>query len=243
MPLGWLLAVLAVLGALALAERLDLLPAGTLDGLPGIKETSRTARHAPPPRPLPHTGQAIDYARLQSVLDGIRVEPERSRGYQREDWPHWLASDKSCLNTREQVLIRDSTVPARLSANGCGVLAGRWLDPYTGETFTDPKEVDVDHRVPLQEAHNSGGFEWSRERRAAFANDLTDPQTLVAVSREANRAKGSKGPEEWLPPKRDEICPYVASWIGVKARWGLTMDERERVTVGNILAECRSLAR
>lgn len=242
-PLGWLLAILAVFALVLLAERANLLPAGMFDGLPGTKERSRTAGTASSEHPLPHTGEAIDYARLQSLLDGIRVEPEHRRGYQREDWPHWLSTDKSCLNAREQVLIRDSTVPVKLSANGCSILSGRWLDPYTGEVFTDPKQVDIDHRVPLEEAYNSGGYEWSRERRAAYANDLTDPQTLVAVSREANRAKGSKGPEDWLPPKRDGICPYIAGWITIKARWGLTMDERERVTVGNILSECRTTSR
>lgn len=231
LKLAGLLLVLAICAVALIAER-----AGLFDGGP------RHARHAPAQRPLPYKGQRIDYPALQALLDGIRVVPEVRKGYEREDWPHWLSPDGTCLNARERVLIRDSKSPAKLSANGCAVLSGSWLDPYTGESFSDPKMVDIDHRVPLEEAHNSGGNEWSRERRAAYANDLSDPLTLVAVGRDSNRAKGSKGPEEWLPPKRDNICPYVAGWITVKARWKLTMDERERVTVGNILADCRKLA-
>ncbi|MBP2228917.1 hypothetical protein J2847_002209 [Azospirillum agricola] len=246
LTLRGLFTVLAVLAALALAERLHLLPAGTLESLLGQEEKKpRGGRgHTPAPPPVvARSSDRIDFDRTQALLDGIRVEEERRRGYVREEWPHWIAPDRGCLNAREQVLIRDSRRPATLSRNGCSVLSGDWLDPYTGERFTDPGQVDIDHRVPLEEAYASGGYGWTRERRAAYANDLTDPLTLLASSREANRAKGSKGPEDWLPPKRDGICLYVADWIAVKARWELAMDERERVTVGNILADCRRSAR
>jgi len=244
LSLGGLIAVLLVLGAVYLAERYDLIPRGALDILIGREEPppkrERTANRPPAPRPAPTPDNRIDYARVQAQLDNIRVEPEVRGGYVREDWPHWLDLDSNCLNAREEVLIRDSAEPVKRSPNGCSVLSGVWHDSYTGETFTDPRKLDIDHRIPLEEAHGSGGHDWPRERRAAFANDLTDPLTLVAVSAAANRAKGAKGPEEWLPPRQEHICTYIADWIAVKARWQLSMDERERVTVGNILVDCRT---
>lgn len=179
----------------------------------------------------------IDFAVVAAALDGIVVEPERRRGYEREDWPHWLDSDGDCLNTREEVLIAQSLERPQLSGDGCGVVSGLWLDPYTGEQFRDPSVLDIDHIVSLQEAHDSGGHQWSRERRAAFANDFGN---LIAVSRSANRAKGAKGPEEWLPPDPGYFCRYVADWIAVKAAWGLSMDESERIAVGNMLRDCHS---
>jgi len=245
LTLGGLLVVLALIGGALLLERIDVLPTGTVARMLGLEEEKprrrpekhdAVARRVPPVAP---TGPRIDYAQIDAWLTQIRVEPEARRGYERDDWPHWLERQGSCLNTREEALIRDSVVPAQLSPDGCRVVRGRWLDPYTGEEFRDPKALDVDHRVPLEEAHNSGGHAWDRARRAAFANDMSDPRTLVVVSAAANRAKGSKGPEEWLPPDDDELCRYVADWVAVKARWQLTMDERERVTVGNILADCR----
>lgn len=244
LTLRGLFAVLAVLAALAVAERLDLLPAGTLESFLGQEEGRHRAKrtHTPPPI-VARTSDRIDFDQTQRLLDGLRVEPELRRGYEREAWPHWIAADHECLNAREQVLIRDARRPAKLSDNGCAVVAGEWIDPYTGESITDPRLVDIDHRVPLEEAYGSGGHTWTRERRTAYANDLTDPLTLVVTGRDSNRAKGAKGPEEWLPPKRDGICLYVADWIAVKARWDLSMDERERVTVGNILADCRQSAR
>jgi hypothetical protein len=98
--------------------------------------------------------------------------------------------------------------------------------------------LDVDHFVPLAEAHDSGGYAWDQERRAAFANDLADPRSLVAVTAAANRSKSDQGPEDWLPPLQSYRCQYVADWIAVKARWTLAMDERERVTIGNMLEAC-----
>ncbi len=240
--LGGLVAVLLLIGAVFLLERYELLPHGTLDVLIGREappERGRTAGRPPAaPTPEGRVEPAIDYAHVRAELDGIRVEPEMNRGYRREDWPHWLSPGGGCLNTREEVLIRDSAEPAVLSADRCSVLSGVWHDPYTGETFTDPRQLDIDHRVPLEEAYGSGGYDWPREKRAAYANDLTDPLTLLAASAAANRAKGSKGPEDWLPPWPDALCPYVVDWIAVKARWRLSMDERERVTVGNILSAC-----
>ncbi|HYD31658.1 MAG TPA: DUF1524 domain-containing protein [Azospirillaceae bacterium] len=179
----------------------------------------------------------LDYAAIRRQLDAITVEPEHRRGYNRDEWPHWREV-KGCINTRDQVLIDQSLTPVTLSPNGCAVTGGQWHDPYTGKKVRDPKSLDIDHMVPLEEAHGSGGWEWPRDRRAAFANDRTNPHHLIAVLAEANRAKGAKGPEEWLPPHGRYRCRYIADWITIKARWKLSMDERERVTVGNILSDC-----
>ena len=35
---------------------------------------------------------------------------------------------------------------------------------------------------------------WSRERKRAYANDLDDPDKLIAVDRGLNRQKGAKDP-------------------------------------------------
>jgi hypothetical protein len=134
--------------------------------------------------------------------------------------------------------LAESIGPVRLSPDGCQVIGGLWRDAYTDEVYRDPSMLDVDHLVPLAEAHGSGGRGWSRDRRAAYANDLEDTRTLIAVSAAANRAKGDQGPEEWLPPDAGHRCRYAADWVAVRARWRLGMDERERVSVGNLLQAC-----
>lgn len=197
-----------------------------------------TAGLPPVPGPVTDDDRAA-VAQATRLLDGLRVEPERPRGYAREDWPHWLDADGDCLNARHEVLRAESRERVQLAPDGCAVVAGLWRDLFTGEMVRDPSALDVDHMVPLAEAHRSGGHAWSRERRAAYANDLEDPRSLVAVTAAANRAKSDQGPEEWLPPDPAHRCQYAADWVAVKARWELSMNEQERVSVGNLLRACR----
>lgn len=240
------LALLVLVGlAVVLVERAGWLPSEVREAAHRVERevfgTEVLRGTAPPaPRVAPPT-EAIDYATVRAELERIRVEPEVRRGYVREDWPHWLEA-KGCLNAREQVLIDESLEPAALSPDGCAAVSGLWRDPYVNEEVRNPQRLDIDHLIPLEEAHQSGGYDWPRQRRAAFANDLDDPRSLIAVTADANRAKGSKGPEEWLPPFEPYRCRYVADWIAVKARWDLRMDESERVAVGNILAACEAQA-
>ncbi len=150
-----------------------------------------------------------------------------ARPFDRADWPHWIDADGDCQDTRAEVLVQESLEPPRLSADGCEVVAGRWYDPYTDTSFTDPRDLDVDHRVPLGEAHRSGADRWDRARRLAFANDLSHPDTLIAVDRSANRSKADGDPLSWLPPAWGYRCAYVERWRDTKRRWALSEDRLE----------------
>ena len=77
-------------------------------------------------------------------------------------------------------------------------MSGKWLDPYTGQIFTNPGDLDIDHMVPLAEAHRSGADTWTAEQREDYANDLFHTDGLIAVSASANRSKGSRDPSQWL---------------------------------------------
>ena len=84
----------------------------------------------------------------------------------------------------------------------------------------------------------SGGHAWSPTRRRAYANDLTDPKTLIAVSGSANRSKGKKDPARWLPHHEAYQCEYVRTWVEIKTRWRLEMDSQEKEAVERVLAGC-----
>jgi len=164
-------------------------------------------------------------------------------GYSRSGWTSgWQDSDHDCQDTRQEVLIEESVVPATLDAKGCRVLMGEWHDPYTGQTVSDPGALDVDHVVPLAWAHRHGGWAWSREQRERYANDLAHPEHLVAVSASANRSKGDKGPDEWLPLEEDR-CDYVQAWRAIITRWDLMLTWAERDTLDALLASCQEWTR
>jgi len=147
--------------------------------------------------------------------------------YERGLWGPWADDDGDCQDTRTEVLIAESEVPVTLDASGCKVTRGQWTCPYSLQVFTDPGDLDVDHRVPLRHAHDHGGAAWSEGRRHAYANDLEHPEHLVAVSASANRSKGARGIEAWLPEAAEQRCAYVGQWMAVKRTWSLEIDARE----------------
>ena len=148
--------------------------------------------------------------------------------YNRGDWRHWNDEDGDCQDARQEALIVESqTAVIYQTGDECRVESGEWFGVYTGESFTDPGDLDVDHMVPLANAHRSGGWAWSKERKADYANDLSYANHLIAVQASANRQKGSKGPEDWRPPRHGYWCQYATDWVTIKQNWGLTATQRE----------------
>ena len=107
------------------------------------------------------------------------------------------------------------------------MVSGSWNDPYSGRTITDATKLDIDRMVPLKEAHESGGHAWDVYRKRDYANDLSDPNTLIAVDRGLNRQKGAGDPAEWLPPNKAYQAEYAQAWVAVKMKWELTADAKE----------------
>lgn len=159
--------------------------------------------------------------------------------YDRGEWSHWVDEDGDCQDARQEALIAESETPVTYTnEDRCRVASGSWDGPFTGERFTDPGSLDVDHMVPLANAHRSGGWAWSEDKKREYANDLTYEGHLIAVEASANRAKGSKGPEGWKPPERGYWCQYAVDWIAIKNAWGLTATESEAAALGQMLDTC-----
>ena len=123
------------------------------------------------------------------------------------------------------------------SSNYGQVISGEWRDPYTGQMFTNPSLLDVDHVVPLKEAFHSGAKAWSRQKKILFANDLENKDHLIAVYRSANRSKGARDPARWLPSNQAYHREYVRIGRGIKKAWGLSMVSEEERYLQRILHE------
>ena len=158
--------------------------------------------------------------------------------FDRSLYEHWIDEDNDCQDTRQEVLIAESVVPVTLDYAGCRVLTGRWLDPYTGQIVSDWTRLHIDHLVPLAEAHRSGADLWDTDRKRAFANDLGDPRSLVAVTGGTKTSKSDRDPAGWLPPESRFHCEYVQRWVLVKTTWDLSMDVLEEEKIREILRNC-----
>lgn len=104
--------------------------------------------------------------------------------------------------------------------------------------FTNSSLLDIDHMVPLADAHRSGGAGWDPARKEAFANELALDDALIAVSASANRSKSDRSPDQWLPPEPASHCRYVTAWVDVKYRWVLTVTSAEKTRLEQLLAAC-----
>ena len=146
-----------------------------------------------------------------AALDGLVIAPANTTvAYSRASWVHWIDADGDCQSTRAEVLVVESRQPVS-PAGGCTVTSGDWYDPYSGQRWTLASDLDVDHFVPLANAHASGGHAWDAARKQAYANDLRDPIHLIAVEDGLNQAKGASGPESWRPPRTAFWCDYAGA--------------------------------
>ena len=154
----------------------------------------------------------------------LTVADDKTTGYNRSAFKHWIDADKNGCNTRAEVLIEEAIVKPKIGPK-CKLTGGKWLSTYDEKIITNPSQLDVDHLVPLAEAWRSGAWKWTASQRQAFANDLDNSEALIAVTLTTNRSKGDKDPTLWTPSK--SYCEYLNSWIKVKSQYNLTVDVLE----------------
>jgi uncharacterized protein DUF1524 len=171
----------------------------------------------------------------RSLLLRLGVAAESgSTTYDRALFSHWIDADGDGCDTREEVLIHESRITV-YPGSGCRVTTGRWYSWYDGVTWTLASDVDIDHVVALKEAWESGARRWTSTDRRRFANDLGHSWSLDAVTDNVNQSKSDRDPAQWLP-RSSVRCTYAIHWVGVKYRWRLTIDSRERSTLASILS-------
>ena len=228
------------------------------DSLPEIPPTqtstsipfpSPTVTPTPIPSEIPVTPSPVAPTPIPTIAPSastiilrISVAPDNTQTpYDRSEWKHWIDSDDDCQDTRHEVLISEATVAIEFKdREQCEVATGSWTDLYTREVLTNPGDLDIDHMVPLVNAHKSGGYAWDQKRKREYANDLTHAGHLIAVSASANRSKGGKGPDEWRPPNTDYWCQYALDWVTIKWEWELTATESEASALSEMLDTCET---
>lgn len=158
-------------------------------------------------------------------------------GYNREQfYDGWPTVDGCSL--RQRIIKREFGDSAVL--DGCDVVAGEYVEPYTGEfrRFTTREEISklqIDHVVALSDAWQKGAQYTTKEVREKIA---TDPLNLLAVDGSANQQKSDGDAATWLPANKKFRCQYVARQVSVKYKYGLWVTEAERDAIQRILANC-----
>ena len=201
-------------------------------------ETDGVAEYAEP------LGESAEEGPLATaVLELIAVKGRAPKtGYDRSEqfyssWP----TVEGC-NLRQRILKRDFGETAVMSeTDGCVVVAGSFVEPYTGQlmTFTERAEiskgVQIDHVVALSDAWQKGAQNLAQADRYALA---TDPLNLIAVQSKANQEKSDGDAATWLPANKRFRCQYVARQISVKYKYTLWVTSAEKEAMLTVLANC-----
>ena len=168
----------------------------------------------------------------------LTIAEDKTTGYNRSSFKHWIDADRNGCNTRAEVLIEEAVVKPKIGPK-CKLTGGKWISAFDGKTITKASQLDVDHMVPLAEAWRSGAWKWTSAQRRAFANDLENSEALIAVTASTNRSKGDKDPSKWLPKiVREDVCEYIKAWIDVKWKYSLTVDVKESDKLQSELTTC-----
>lgn len=175
---------------------------------------------------------------LRAAARALPVAVQNNAGYDRDRYfGGWNDADRDCQDTRAEVLVAETKASLTYTTTRrCTVATGRWVTTWDNKVHTSAKTVQIDHTVPVVEAWGSGARTWSQARRVAFYNDIGYAGTLNAQTTLLNQQKQAKGPEDWMP--QQNRCAYIAQWVTVKARWGMTVDAREKAALVRSADQC-----
>jgi hypothetical protein len=176
---------------------------------------------------------------LTDAVAALPLATESRDGYTRDAFRHWNfgADPSDGCNTRGEVLLAEAVTAPTVGAR-CALTGGSWLSYYDDTIVTTASGLDIDHMVPLAEAWDSGASAWSAAWREAYANDLGQDSSLIAVTARSNRSKADQDPAQWLPPATGALCRYTAEWTATKLRWSLTADQGELDRLTELAAGC-----
>lgn len=163
----------------------------------------------------------------------------------------WNKVDEKSGNytTRDLVLERDMN-DVTFNSRG-NVKSGILLEPYTGKTIhfqrgqSNKAEggsasnrdggIQIDHVVAYAEAYRSGLDKLDFQQRDTYYND---PDVLLSSQAEANNVKKDGTIAEWEPSNQAFQCDYASLQIGIKAKYGLMVDQKEHDKLAQVLASC-----
>ena len=111
---------------------------------------------------------------------------------------------------------------------------GSIWSPYTGRTFTDRRETDIEHIVARSEAHDSGLCAATANTRRRFS---TDQLNLTLASPNVNRQqKRDHDTADWLPMLNR--CWFADRVVRVRQKYNLSIDRREADALERVLDSC-----
>ena len=175
----------------------------------------------------------------RTALEQLEVKGRAPKaGYERTEFYKSWPSINGC--SLRQIIIRREVGESAVM-DGCDVIGGTFIEPYTGSTMTFyqksdfSKKIQIDHVVALSDAWQKGAQYMEKDVRYAMA---TDPLNLLAVDAATNQQKSDGDAATWLPPNKAFRCQYVARQVSVKKKYNLWVTQAEHDAIATVLENC-----
>lgn len=146
--------------------------------------------------------------------------------FNRSEWSVWKTY-QGCISVREKVLIDYSLKPVIYDVKKCSVVSGEWKTLWENKTFFYSKDLDIDHTVPLSWTWTHGADKWTKKMKEDYANNYKSKYYLLPLSIKANRTKGDRGPDEWLPEANR--CLYITTFENIVNENKLNLTDKEKI--------------
>lgn len=155
-------------------------------------------------------------ADLTSDIQSLTVEAEQSSGYDR---------DALNINYDRDEILADN----KAAFDSCDGYFSR----YNGQCHGSEDDVQIDHLLAVKEAWDSGLR--GDEKWEEFDGDTAN---LTVMTSGLNQDKSDKDPADWTP--KAATCHYVQTYVNIKAKYGLTVDQAEKQALVSLAADCGS---
>ena len=143
-----------------------------------------------------------------------------------------IAAENRCSDYDSDDYSYPQSVEPRIVADMGDII----YSPYTGTWFDSRRETDIEHIVARSEAHDSGLCAADARTKRRFSSDLLN---LTLASPSVNRhQKVAHDAAEWLPELNR--CWFADRVVRVRAKYNLTIDQREADAVDVVLSGCTS---
>lgn len=172
---------------------------------------------------LPGTANAAD---LTDQINALDVAAEHTSGYDRDKFGDY---DRDALLAKNFEAWPDCDGYYSRYDGQCYEVGGG----TTKEEADD--NVDVDHTVALQEAWQSGAYQWGSSKLDQYAGDVAN---LSIMTDNVNQSKGGDDVTGWVPS--NDVCHFVSVVVSVKSSYGLGVDQAEKEKLLSLAETCGS---
>jgi hypothetical protein len=228
-------------------------PAADATAVATLSQAPVVATENPWNRFVRNVNTDADFTAALATLETLPIKGRAPKtGYSRDAFGKAWTDDvnveggRNGCDTRNDILRRDLIdITLKPGSNGCTVLSGTLIDPYSGNTIPFTRgantstAVQIDHVVALSDAWQKGAQQLDQPTRQDFANDPRNPQ---ATSAAMNKQKGDGDAATWLPPNKAYRCTFVSRQVEVKAAYGLWVTQAEHDAIANLLIGCGATA-